>query len=258
MAIFVVIPGSHRGRALARAPGCARRRAYSPKPALNLGDPTSGDPCSQCTSVQICHNQRMHTQRHQFGRTVISSIIGGRAGSLIATVSLTAVSLTAVTTSVADASASAGWTGPVPAPGAKGMLESSGTGVGWTPAPLAVPSPGRGADTAPVAQASVTPAVVAIGEGNNSTAIAYEGAGHRLWFLWQTYGTSHWNPEKVAGLNTAYSAPSIGETGNSATVIAVEGPHHSLLFWWQTYGARNRSRSRSPGRAQRTRHPRSA
>ncbi len=97
----------------------------------------------------------------------------------------------------------------------------------------AVPVP-KPAAPAP-ASATTTPAVVAIGEGNNSTGVAYEGSGHTLWFSWQTYGSSQWHPEQVAGPGTTYSAPSIGETGSS-TVIGVEGPGHSLWFYWQAYG----------------------
>ena len=92
----------------------------------------------------------------------------------------------------------------------------------------AVPVP-KPAAPAP-ASATTTPAVVAIGEGNNSTGVAYEGSSHTLWFSWQTYGSSQWHPEQVAGPGTTYSAPSIGETGSS-TVIGVEtGPQPVVLL----------------------------
>ena len=80
----------------------------------------------------------------------------------------------------------------------------------------------------------------AIGEGNNSTGVAYEGAAHALWFSWQTYGTSQWHPEEVAGPGTTYSAPSVGESSatsvsNNANAIAVEGPDNSLDYYWQMF-----------------------
>jgi hypothetical protein len=85
--------------------------------------------------------------------------------------------------------------------------------------------------------AAVTAAsAVSIGEGNNSTGIAYEGYDHTLIFRWQTYGTSGWNKEGVAGKYTTYSSPAVAET-SSSTVIAYEGYGHSLIFRWQAYGS---------------------
>ena len=101
---------------------------------------------------------------------------------------------------------------------------------------ISVPGP----PTPSPASATTTPAVVAIGEGNNSTGVAYEGAAHALWFSWQTYGTSQWHPEEVAGPGTTYSAPSVGESSatsvsNNANAIAVEGPDNSLDYYWQMF-----------------------
>ena len=77
----------------------------------------------------------------------------------------------------------------------------------WSCCPRYTRHLGPGTSHAAPASATTTPAVVAIGEGNNSTGVAYEGAAHALWFSWQTYGTSQWHPEEVAGPGTTYSAP---------------------------------------------------
>ena len=73
--------------------------------------------------------------------------------------------------------------GPCGAVGARPPMTSP-----WSCCPPAR-RPSRSHDLPHLPRATMTPAVAAIGEGNNSTGAAYEGAGHTLWFSWQTYGT---------------------------------------------------------------------
>lgn len=79
-------------------------------------------------------------------------------------------------------------------------------------------------------------ALVSIAEGDNSTAIAYEGSSNSLIFLWQSYGSQAWQPELVAPSQSTLSSPAEA-LGNGATNIAAEGPIHSLDFYSQDYGS---------------------
>lgn len=91
---------------------------------------------------------------------------------------------------------------------------------------------------APLLGATAAGALVSIGEGGNSTGIAYEGSFHSLIYRWQTYGGQGWNRELVASQGSTYSSPAIGE-GNGATAIVAEGTHNSIDFYWQNYGSSN-------------------
>ena len=62
-----------------------------------------------------------------------------------------------------------------------------------------------------------------------NTYMAFAGSDIRLL---QKIGTSHWNPEQVAGANTTFTAPSLAKIGN-ASAIAAQGPNNSLMFYWQ-------------------------
>jgi hypothetical protein len=53
---------------------------------------------------------------------------------------------------------------------------------------------------------------------------------------WQPIGSQGWNPEQVAGLGPAFSAPSVAQVGDS-TVIAAQGLGDSLALYWQPIGS---------------------
>ena len=71
-------------------------------------------------------------------------------------------------------------------------------------------------------------------DGNNVN-ITGHCANNSLRFFWAVNGSSAWNPETVAGVNTTYSAPSMTTDGNDVNIAAV-GAGNSLRFFWAVNG----------------------
>src|SRR6516225_904426 len=66
--------------------------------------------------------------------------------------------------------------------------------------------------------ASTAPSMNTVG---NDTNIAVQGPNHSLHFYWAINGVAGWNPEKVAGAGTTFSAPAMTNNGDTVD-IAVE------------------------------------
>src|SRR6516162_3408793 len=67
-----------------------------------------------------------------------------------------------------------------------------------------------GALAAAPAVASTAPSMITTG---NDTEIAVQGPNHSLHLYWATNGVAGWNPEKVAGAGTTFSAPAMTNNG---------------------------------------------
>src|SRR4029077_6126828 len=68
---------------------------------------------------------------------------------------------------------------------------------------------------AAAALASTAPSMNTVG---NDTNIAVQGPNHSLHFYWAINGTPGWNPEKITGAGTTYSAPSMTPSGNKVDI----------------------------------------